>query len=35
MQLFKILLTGIMVITILVKIIQDDITTIYFTNMKI
>lgn len=35
MQLFKILLTGIIVITILVKIIQDDITTIYFTNMKI
>lgn len=32
---FKILLIRIIVITILVNITQDDITTNYFTNMKI
>lgn len=32
---FKILLTRIIVTTILINITQDDITTNYFTNMKI
>lgn len=35
MQLFKILLTHIIIIAILVNITQDDIPTNYFTNMKI